>query len=213
VVKLTPNKRSRTGRARKKISTERGTGISETAREQEGSEQEFEGAVESKEESPEPAEELEASESELASPEQEPSFPEQEAANLAQTKQEPIDSIEQQPIEQVRQSQPEQTLAEPKPSGGKKRVAENNREGMFESFSKISESVFSLEGVKKAAAWYIETSEKLANQALELQERATGWAKETPFAPLFEAQTSFARKFVERSASAARTLWQIHPGQ
>lgn len=92
-------------------------------------------------------------------------------------------------------------------------MAENNREGMFDSINKMSESVFSLEGVKKAAAWYIETSEKLANQALELQERATGWAKDTPFAPLFEAQNSFARKFVERSANAARTLWQIHPGQ
>jgi hypothetical protein len=92
---------------------------------------------------------------------------------------------------------------------GGKRVAENNREGMFETFSKMNESVFSLDGVKKAAAWYIETSEKLANQAIELQERATGWAKDTPFAPLFEAQNSFARKFVERSANAARTLWQI----
>jgi hypothetical protein len=208
---LSPNKRSRTGRARKKISSERGT--EETAREQESSEQEFEGALESKEESSEPAEDAEASESKLASPEQEVSAAEQKATNLTQVKQEPTDSMEPQPIEQVRSGQPEQKLADPKPSGGKKRVAENNREGMFESFSKIGESVFSLDGVKKAAAWYIETSEKLANQALELQERATGWAKDTPFAPLFEAQTSFARKFVERSASAARTLWQIHPAQ
>ena len=96
-------------------------------------------------------------------------------------------------------------------SGGK-RVADN-REGIYEGFSKINESMFSLEGVRKAAAWYIEASEKLANQALELQERATGWAKDTPFAPLFEAQHSFARKFVERSANAARTLWQISPAQ
>ena len=88
-----------------------------------------------------------------------------------------------------------------------------NREGIFEGFAKINESVFSLDGVKKAAAWYIETSEKLAKQALELQEKATGWAKDTPFAPLFEAQNSFARKFVERSANAARTLWQIQSAQ
>jgi hypothetical protein len=85
-----------------------------------------------------------------------------------------------------------------------------NGEGMFESFSKLGESFFSFDGVKKAAAWYIETSEKLANQAIELQEKATGWAKETPFAPLFEAQSSIARKLVERSASTARSLWQIH---
>jgi hypothetical protein len=52
---------------------------------------------------------------------------------------------------------------------GGKRVAENNREGIFDSFSRINESVFSFDGIKKAAAWYIETSEKLANQAIELQ--------------------------------------------
>jgi hypothetical protein len=85
------------------------------------------------------------------------------------------------------------------------------REGMFETFSKMSDSFLSLDGAKKAAAWYIDTSEKLAKRAIELQEKATGWAKETPFAPLIEAQNSIARKFVERSASAARNLWQIHP--
>jgi hypothetical protein len=94
-------------------------------------------------------------------------------------------------------------------SGGK-RVAEN-REGIFEGFTKINESVFGLESMKKAAAWYIETSEKLANQALELQEKAMGWAKDTPLAPLFEAQNSLARKIVEQSANAARTIWQIQP--
>ena len=88
-----------------------------------------------------------------------------------------------------------------------------NREGVFDSFTKINESVFGLEGMKKAAAWYIETSEKLANQALELQEKAMGWAKDTPLAPLFEAQNSLARKIVEQSANAARTLWQIQPAE
>jgi hypothetical protein len=67
--------------------------------------------------------------------------------------------------------------------------------------------------MKKAAAWYIETSEKFAQQALELQEKAMGWAKDTPLAPLLEAQHSMARKLVERSANAVRTLWQIHPAQ
>ena len=89
----------------------------------------------------------------------------------------------------------------------------DHRENVLDSFTKMGESVFNLEGVKKAAAWYIETSEKLANQAIELQERATGWAKDTPLWPLFEAQQSIARKFVERSASAARTLWQIQPSE
>ncbi len=82
-------------------------------------------------------------------------------------------------------------------------------EKAFESFTKLGESFFSVDGVKKAAAWYIETSEKLAHQAIELSEKGTSWAKETPLAPLFEAQTSMAKKFIERSASAARNLWQI----
>jgi hypothetical protein len=82
-------------------------------------------------------------------------------------------------------------------------------EGVFEGFNKINESLFSMDGMRKAAAWYIETAEKLATQALELQEKATGWAKETPLAPLFEAQQSMARKVVERSTAAVRNLWQI----
>lgn len=82
-------------------------------------------------------------------------------------------------------------------------------EKMFESFSKMNESFLSLDGAKKAAAWYIETTEKFATQALELQEKATEWAKETPLAPIFEAQSSIARKLIERSASAARNLWHI----
>jgi hypothetical protein len=83
------------------------------------------------------------------------------------------------------------------------------REGMFEAFSKMGETSFSIEGAKKAAAWYLDTTERVATQALELGEKATGWAKETPLASLFEAQQSMARKFIERSLTAARSLWQI----
>jgi phage shock protein A len=105
------------------------------------------------------------------------------------------------------------TKIESKNSGGKVVAEKETAQGMFEAYTKMGESVFSLDGVKKAAAWYIETSEKLANQVIELQEKATGWAKETPLAPLFEAQNSLARKFVERSASTARNLWRIQPSQ
>jgi hypothetical protein len=87
----------------------------------------------------------------------------------------------------------------------------NESETMFESFSKMGEKFFSVDGVKKIAAWYIETGEKLANQALELQEKATAWAKDTPFAPIFEAQVAITRKLVEGSYSTARSLWQINP--
>ncbi|HEX3408986.1 MAG TPA: hypothetical protein VHS07_01830, partial [Candidatus Binataceae bacterium] len=66
-----------------------------------------------------------------------------------------------------------------------------------------------VDGAKKAAAWYIDTTERVATQALELQEKATGWARETPLATLFEAQQNMARKFIERSVTAARNLWKL----
>jgi hypothetical protein len=97
----------------------------------------------------------------------------------------------------------------PNGDGGTAVTEKENHEGLFEAFSKMGESFYSMEGAKKAAAWYIETSEKLAHQALDMQSKATKWAKETPLAPLFEAQCNMARKFVERSMTAARNLWQI----
>jgi hypothetical protein len=78
-----------------------------------------------------------------------------------------------------------------------------------DSVSRFGESFLSLDGVRKTAARYIECGEKLANQAIELQEKTTSWAKKTPLWPLFEVQTTIARKIVESSASAARNLWQI----
>ncbi|MBV8358564.1 MAG: hypothetical protein JO189_11590 [Deltaproteobacteria bacterium] len=195
---MSANKR-RSNRARGKKRKKSGVELQDARPEQKTSGQKVEDSVELENNKEAKIEsELKSSEVEIAAPTQ-------------------FERPEQQLVEHV-QAEPaapsKQTETEPKAgqkSGGK-RVADNT-ESIAESFTKFSESVFSLEGVKKAAAWYIETSEKLANQALELQEKATDWAKDTPFAPLFEAQNSFARKFVERSANAARTLWQIQPSQ
>jgi hypothetical protein len=96
-----------------------------------------------------------------------------------------------------------------KGAGGIQMAEKETREGMYEAFSKLGESFFSVDGAKKAAAWYIDTTERVATQALELQEKATGWAKETPLATLFEAQHDMARKFIERSVTAARNLWKL----
>lgn len=94
------------------------------------------------------------------------------------------------------------------------RLSEKPGEGKAaDSFSKFGESFLSLDGVKKTAARYIECGERLANQAIELQEKTTSWAKKTPLWPLFEVQTTIARKIVESSASAARNLWQIRSHQ
>jgi hypothetical protein len=198
VVKLTANRR-RTGRTRKKEQHQ--SELPDGGLEQKAVEQEVKGSVEPEGDK---AKE-EKTEAELKS------FEAEIVATSQHEQHQPL-SVEHAQSESVGPSKQEEVKPQTGQKLGGKRVAEN-REGIFEGLTKINESFFSLEGVKKAAAWYIETSEKLANQALELQEKATGWAKDTPFAALFEAQTSFARKFVERSAHAARTLWQIHPIQ
>jgi len=73
----------------------------------------------------------------------------------------------------------------------------------------VFEGLFSVQGAKKVAAWYIDTSEKFAKQAINFQESATKWAKETPLAPIFDAQIEYGKKFVERSANAARSIWRL----
>jgi hypothetical protein len=86
----------------------------------------------------------------------------------------------------------------------------NDREkGAFEGVSEITAAFFSTEGAKKLAALSIETSERLANSALDFQAKVSEWAKDTPFGALFEAQNSIGRKFVELSADAARRLWKV----
>jgi hypothetical protein len=70
-------------------------------------------------------------------------------------------------------------------SGGEKKMAEKeSTSGVFENVAKL----INVEGAKKFAAWYIDTAEKVANQAIDFQETATQWAKETSLAPIFEAQ-------------------------
>jgi hypothetical protein len=81
--------------------------------------------------------------------------------------------------------------------------------GVMENLNTLRSNLLSVEGAKKVAAWYIDTSEKVANQAIDFQASATKWAKETPLAPIFEAQIKYGKKFVERSANAARSLWRL----
>lgn len=80
-----------------------------------------------------------------------------------------------------------------------------SRSPLFKLFADLSAPWCS--GVKRMAAFYIDTNEKLAKGAIDLQKRATAWVKDTPWAPLFEAQETLARQFVEGSASLTRSLW------
>jgi len=103
-----------------------------------------------------------------------------------------------------------------KKSGGKEMSEHNEKHtahrqhdsGLAEGISNLRSNL-SVKGAKKFAAWYIDTSEKVANQAIDFQASATKWAKETPLAPIFEAQIEYGKKFVERSANAARSLWRL----
>ena len=58
-------------------------------------------------------------------------------------------------------------------------------------------------------ASYLDLNEKLAQEMLIWYEKATAWAKDTPWAPLIKTQIASASKVLEASTSMARTLWQI----
>jgi hypothetical protein len=88
-------------------------------------------------------------------------------------------------------------------------MSEKEQRGVYEGFSRMAEACFTPDSAKKAAAWYIDTTEKFATQALDFQAKATEWAKETPIYPFIEAQQTIGRKLVEQSVSTARSLWRL----
>lgn len=87
--------------------------------------------------------------------------------------------------------------------------AKERAEKVAENLAGFGSQMFSTDGLKKVAAWYIDTSEKVANGVLDYQASATEWAKSTALAPIFEAQHDLGSKMVKRSAEVARKLWQI----
>src|SRR5258705_6338849 len=94
------------------------------------------------------------------------------------------------------------------PTGGKD-MAENYGHSSNESTSYTDQSASWRNDMKKMIANYIDTSEGLAKGTLTFQERATAWAKNTPWAPLFTALRDVAGQWIEGSASLARKLWRI----
>jgi hypothetical protein len=65
------------------------------------------------------------------------------------------------------------------------------------------------ESAKKAVELYVESNERMAKMMLELHERSTNWAKETMFAPLFEAQRKAGKQMMESSVEMARKFCGI----
>lgn len=65
------------------------------------------------------------------------------------------------------------------------------------------------EPVKEMAAKSLDSGEKWARQAVEMNEKATEWAKDTPLASVFETQRAFALQVIDSSTAMARRIWQI----
>ena len=68
---------------------------------------------------------------------------------------------------------------------------------------------------KKLTTYAIDATESVAKGVVEGQRLASGWAKDTPVAPLLEEQQTITREFVTRSADGARRLWllQLEQGE
>ena len=79
----------------------------------------------------------------------------------------------------------------------------------IENFWDPSRTLPWADGAKKIAAWYIDVTESLARIALDFQSKGCDWAKDTPFARLFEAQQSMGQRFTDLWISTARQLCQI----
>jgi hypothetical protein len=62
---------------------------------------------------------------------------------------------------------------------------------------------------KKLTTYAIDATENVVKGAIEGQRVASGWAKDTPVAPLLEEQPDITREFVVRSADLARRLWLL----
>jgi hypothetical protein len=62
---------------------------------------------------------------------------------------------------------------------------------------------------KKLTTYAIDATEGMAHGVVDGQRLLSGWAKDTPVAPLLEEQQEITREFVARSAQLARRLWLL----
>src|SRR5262249_27566772 len=85
----------------------------------------------------------------------------------------------------------------------------NGAKKLFEGFSDMTSTLFNPESTRKIAKLWIENSERAADEVLKFQAKATGWAKNTMLAPIFEMKNSLTRSCVEISTKTARRLWQV----
>ncbi|HEV3114396.1 MAG TPA: hypothetical protein VGY99_28245 [Candidatus Binataceae bacterium] len=65
------------------------------------------------------------------------------------------------------------------------------------------------EGAKRTLETYVNGGEQLARVLLDLHEQSTSWARETVFAPLFEAQRTAGKQILDNSLAITRRLYNI----
>jgi hypothetical protein len=106
----------------------------------------------------------------------------------------------------------ETTTAEEKPMAEETaKLAPENRVSFFQLCSELNAPWWS--GIQRLAAWYIDLSEQLARRGLDIQEQATGWAKDTPWAPLFQSQHTLMSQWIDGSVTLARNLWRLEQAE
>src|SRR5579885_3057628 len=87
-------------------------------------------------------------------------------------------------------------------------MADNNYQQMGGFQMKASEvnNTFR-DSARQFAELYIDSSRKIGEAVLDMHERSTTWARETPLNALFEAQRSAGKQMLENSLELARRMW------
>jgi len=58
-------------------------------------------------------------------------------------------------------------------------------------------------------AWYLDTAERFAQNALTLQKQTLTWGHGTPWGPLLETQHTWTSQWVDRMTTLSRTFWRL----
>jgi hypothetical protein len=84
-------------------------------------------------------------------------------------------------------------------------VTQRNEEGAKMKLSDVNGNLRN--SARQFAELYLDSSQKIGEAMLDLHEKSTMWARETPLNPLFEAQRSAGKQMLEGSIELARKAW------
>jgi hypothetical protein len=133
--------------------------------------------------------------------------PEEQTATAAQSMTKEQTMAEERTAKAERMTEQASRLTEQVAEQASRLTEQASRFPLFRPFAELNAAWWG--GAKQLAAWYVDTSERMAHGFLEFQEQAMSWAKDTPWAPLFESQRTLVRRWIEGSADMARRFWQV----